>query len=270
MKTITIIKIGGNVIDNEKALAQFLRDISTIDRSDTAWILVHGGGKIATDFAKRLGLEAQMVEGRRITDEGMLEVVTMVYGGLVNKRIVAALQANGVNALGLTGADGNIIHAKKRQHPTIDYGFVGDVESVNATQLRAFLNAGCIPVLAPLTHDGQGAILNTNADTIASRVAAALASEEGMQAFYGVRLLYCFEKTGVLKNIDDESSVIPTLSEAEIEDLRTSGAIAKGMLPKIDNALDALRSGVEWVEICHSDNVCAALRGDHVGTRIVL
>jgi acetylglutamate kinase len=270
MKTLAIIKIGGNVIDDEQALKRFLSDLSTIDRSETAWILVHGGGKIATDIAKRLGVEAQLVEGRRITDAGMLEIVTMVYGGLINKRIVAGLQAKGVNALGLTGADGNIIEATKREHPSIDFGFVGDVNAVNAAQIRAFLEAGCSPVLAPLTHDKHGAILNTNADTIASRVAAALASETEMQAFYGVRLIYCFEKRGVLRSVDDESSVLSILNEGAIENLRASGAIAKGMLPKIDNALDALRGGVEWVEICHSNEILSALRGNHAGTRIVL
>jgi acetylglutamate kinase len=270
MKTLTIIKIGGNVIDNDETFGHFLDDLSTLNSSESSWILVHGGGKIATDIAKRLGVEAEMIEGRRVTDAKMLEIVTMVYGGLVNKRIVAGLQARGVNALGLTGADGNIIEASKRQHPSIDFGFVGDVQAVNAAQLRTFMDAGCSLVLAPLTHDKRGAILNTNADTIASRIAAALASETEMQAFYGVRLIYCFEKRGVLKNVEDESSVLSILNEAAIEDLRASGAIMKGMLPKIDNALEALKSGVEWVEICHSGEIISALKGNHAGTRIVL
>ncbi|TAE21793.1 MAG: acetylglutamate kinase [Candidatus Kapaibacterium sp.] len=270
MKTLSIIKIGGNVIDSPDALTRFLGDLSTLDRSEHAWILVHGGGKIATDMAKRLGIEAQMLEGRRITDEAMLEIVTMVYGGLVNKRIVAGLQAKGVNALGLTGADGDIITAEKRRHPSIDYGFVGDIERVNTAQIRAFLDSGCTPVLAPLTHDGAGLLLNTNADTIASRVASALASEAEMQAFYGVRLYYAFEKRGVLRDVADATSVFPELSAAEIEDVRASGAIAAGMLPKIDNALAALRAGVEQVEICHSDEILFALQGKHSGTRIVL
>ncbi len=270
MKTLSIIKIGGNVIDSPEALTRFLGDLSTLDRSEHAWILVHGGGKIATDMAKRLGIEAQMLEGRRITDEAMLEIVTMVYGGLVNKRIVTGLQAKGVNALGLTGADGNVITAEKRRHPSIDYGFVGDIERVNTAQLRAFLDMGCTPVLAPLTHDGAGHLLNTNADTIASRVASALASEADMQAFYGVRLYYAFEKRGVLRDVADATSVFPELSASEIEDIRASGAIAAGMLPKIDNALAALHAGVEQVEICHSDEILSALQGKHCGTRIVV
>jgi acetylglutamate kinase len=273
MKTLSIIKIGGNVIDSETALSRFLDDLATFSRNTTnslghAWILVHGGGKIATEIAGRLGITAQMVEGRRITDAAMLEVVTMVYGGLVNKRIVAGLQARGVNALGLTGADGNIIEARKRTHPSIDYGFVGDIHSVQTAQLLALLNAGFLPVLAPLTHDKHGLVLNTNADTIASRVASALAADTELQAFTGVRLFYAFEKRGVLQNVNDDASVIPALSAAEIEDLRASGAIAKGMLPKLENALDALQHGVETVEICHSDEILRALRGEHVGTRI--
>lgn len=273
MKTLSIIKIGGNVIDSDAALSRFLDDLAAFhathaNTSEHAWILVHGGGKIATEMASRLGIAAQMVEGRRITDAAMLEIVTMVYGGLVNKRIVAGLQARGVNALGLTGADGNIIEARKRTHPSIDYGFVGDVYSVQTAQILALVNAGFTPVLAPLTHDKHGSILNTNADTIASRVASALAADTELQAFTGVRLFYAFEKRGVLRNVNDDASVIPTLSVAEIEDLRASGAIAKGMLPKLENALDALQHGVERVEICHSDEIVRALRGEQVGTRI--
>ena len=266
LKTLTVIKIGGNVIDNEEALMRFLSDISTLDRSQSSWILVHGGGKIATDLAKRLGIEAHMVDGRRITDAAMLEIVTMVYGGLVNKRIVAGLQAKGVNALGLTGADGNIIAARKRKHPTTDYGFVGDIDTVNAAQILALLEAGFVPIISPLTHDKLGTMLNTNADTIAAAIAGALA----ITAEHSIRLVYCFEKKGVLQSIDDENSIISILSAKEIEHLRASGAIAKGMLPKLDNALSALRSGVEAVRICHSDEILSALQGEERGTRIVL
>jgi acetylglutamate kinase len=270
LKTLTVVKIGGNVIDSEEALTRFLGDLSMLDRSERVWILVHGGGKIATDLAKRLGIEAQMVDGRRLTDAAMLEIVTMVYGGLVNKRIVAGLQAKGVNALGLTGADGNIIEARKRKHPTTDYGFVGDINAVNAAQILALVDAGFAPVISPLTHDKLGTMLNTNADTIASAVASALASALANAGEYNVRLLYCFEKKGVLRSINDENSVIPTLTAAEIEHLRATGAIAKGMLPKLDNALNALKSGVSMVYICHSDEVLSALQGEESGTRIIL
>jgi acetylglutamate kinase len=266
LKTLTVIKIGGNVIDNEEALTGFLSDLSKLDRSQSAWILVHGGGKIATDLAKRLGVEAQMVDGRRITDAATLEIVTMVYGGLVNKRIVAGLQAKGINALGLTGADGNIIAARKRKHPTTDYGFVGDIDTVNAAQILALLEAGFVPILSPLTHDKLGTMLNTNADTIASAVASALAAA----GEHRIRLVYCFEKKGVLRSIEDENSVVPTLSASEIEHLRALEAVAKGMLPKLDNALAALQSGVEAVHICHSDEIVSVLQGEQCGTKIVL
>jgi acetylglutamate kinase len=266
LKTLTVIKIGGNVIDSEEALTRFLSDLATLDRQKSAWILVHGGGKIATNLAKRLGIEAEMVDGRRITDAAMLEIVTMVYGGLINKRIVAGLQAKGINALGLTGADGNIIAARKRKHPTTDYGFVGDIDTVNAAQIFALVEVGFVPIISPLTHDKLGTMLNTNADTIASAVASALAAT----GEHHIRLVYCFEKKGVLQSIDDENSVISTLSAAEIEHLRASGAIAKGMLPKLDNALAALRSGVEVVRICHSNEVIFALQGEQSGTKIVL
>jgi acetylglutamate kinase len=265
LKTLTVIKIGGNVIDSEEALTRFLSDLSTLDRSNSPWILVHGGGKIATDLAKRLGVEAQIVDGRRITDAAMLEIVTMVYGGLLNKRIVAGLQAKGVNALGLTGADGNIIAARKRKHPTTDYGFVGDIDTVNAAQILALVEVGFVPIISPLTHDKLGTMLNTNADTIASAVASALAITDE----HAIRLVYCFEKKGVLRNIEDENSAIPILSGADIEHLRALGAIAKGMLPKLDNALAALRSGVETVHICHSDEILSAVQGEQCGTKIV-
>jgi acetylglutamate kinase len=275
--TINVIKIGGNVIDSEDALTRFLGELSQLDRlnpigSENLWILVHGGGKIATDLAKRLGVEAQMVDGRRVTDAAMLEIVTMVYGGLVNKRIVAGLQAKGINALGLTGADGNIIKARKRQHPTTDFGFVGDIDAVNAAQILALMEAGFVPIISPLTHDKLGTMLNTNADTIASAVASAIAGAlpHEKTSAYTVRLVYCFEKQGVLRSIDDENSVIPTLSAIEIEYLQASGAIAKGMLPKLDNALSALKNGVDTVCICHSNEITSVLQGKQRGTMIVL
>lgn len=261
MKPLFVIKIGGNVIDNDHALRQFVTNLAALQ---SAWILVHGGGKLATSLSARLGIETQMIDGRRVTDKATLDVVTMVYGGLVNKRIVAGLQAHGINALGLTGADGDIIRARKREHPTTDYGFVGDVERVRAERLHSLLEAGFLPVLAPLTHDGKGTILNTNADTIASETASALAS------LYDVRLVYCFEKRGVLRDVNDESSVIPRITPAFYTDLRSSGAIAKGMIPKMDNAFAALGRGVSSVMITHADSVRRLGQNFSEGTTLIL
>ncbi len=260
MNPLIVIKIGGNVIDSADALAAFLSNLASLKAS---WILVHGGGKLATDLSARLGIATQMIDGRRVTDQATLDVVTMVYGGLVNKRIVAGLQAHGVNALGLTGADGDIIRAKKRIHPTTDYGFVGDVERVSAERLDSLLQQGFLPVLAPLTHDGAGNILNTNADTIAAEIASSLASR------YDVRLVYCFEKQGVLRDIADEASVIPRITAQDYEHLRASGAIAKGMIPKMDNAFAALRRGVQAVTIMSANSIGRLQNADSVGTTII-
>jgi acetylglutamate kinase len=261
MKPLFVIKIGGNVIDNDHALVAFLEGLTSLESS---WILVHGGGKLATDLSTRLGIETQMIDGRRITDKATLDVVTMVYGGLANKRIVVGLQALGINALGITGADGNIIRATTRKHPTTDYGFVGDIESVHAERLQSLLQSGFLPVLAPLTHDGAGNILNTNADTIAAEVAAALARQ------YDVRLVYCFEKPGVLRNLNDDNSVIPRITSRSYEELRTSGIIVKGMIPKMDNAFSALRRGVSSVVIANADSVGLLGGNTAFGTTIVL
>ncbi|MCU0424324.1 MAG: acetylglutamate kinase [Candidatus Kapabacteria bacterium] len=265
MKSLFVIKIGGNVIDNDAALASFLDRLASLK---SAWILVHGGGKLATELSARLGIETQMVEGRRVTDQATLDVVTMVYGGLVNKRIVAALQARGLNALGLTGADGDCIRARKREHPTTDYGFVGDVERVGVERLLSLIQSGFLPVIAPLSHDGQGIMLNTNADTIASEVASALASYRIAES--AVHLVYCFEKQGVLRDVEDETSVISRITAHDYEGLREQGIIAKGMIPKMDNAFAALRRSVSSVVITNADSIGRLEQDDIGGTRIVL
>ena len=221
-------------------------------------VLVHGGGRRATAVAARLGVESRMVGGRRITDKDMLEVVTMVYGGLVNKNIVAGLQAIGVNALGLTGADADAVRSHKRPVKDIDYGYVGDVDRVAADRLSTLIEAGITPVMAPLTHDGQGCLLNTNADTIAAETAKALA------AMYDVTLVFCFEKKGVLADPDDDDSVIPVITRADYARLAASGTVAGGMLPKLDNAFAALEAGVSRVNI----TLATAIDGRH-GTMIV-
>ena len=238
---LTIVKVGGAVVEDETQLTQLLKDFSAISGRK---VLIHGGGRRATQVAASLGIESKMVGGRRITDADMLSVVTMVYGGLVNKNLVARLQANGVNALGLTGADIDVIRSHKRPlKDGIDFGFVGDVDKANGQMLSRLIEAGITPVMAPLTHDGQGNILNTNADTIASETAKALAP------FYDVTLIYSFEKKGVLSNPDDDNSVIPTITRADFERYKADGTISGGMLPKIENALSAIDKGVNRVII---------------------
>ena len=238
---LTIVKVGGAVVEDEQQLTRLLRDFSAIEGRK---VLVHGGGRKATKMAERLGIETKMVEGRRITDADMLEVVTMVYGGLVNKNLVARLQANGVNALGLTGADADAIRSHKRPLKNgVDYGFVGDVDQADGEMLGRLIEAGITPVMAPLTHDGEGHILNTNADTIASETAKALAN------LYDVTLIFSFEKKGVLHNPDDDDSVIATINHADFERYKADGTISGGMLPKIENALNAVDAGVSKVII---------------------
>ncbi len=240
-KKLTIVKVGGAVVEDEAQLAQLLKDFSAIEGRK---LLVHGGGRKATKVAEALGIESKMVGGRRITDADMLNVVTMVYGGLVNKNLVTRLQANGVNALGLTGADMDVIRSHKRPiKDGVDFGYVGDVDKANGQMLSKLIEEGIIPVMAPLTHDGQGNILNTNADTIASETAKALAP------FYDVTLIFSFEKKGVLRNPDDDDSVIPIISRADFIKYKTDGTISGGMLPKIENALGAIDSGVSRVII---------------------
>ena len=252
---LTIVKVGGAVVEDELQLSQLLKDFSAIEGRK---VLVHGGGRKATKMAERLGIETKMVEGRRITDADMLEVVTMVYGGLVNKNLVAKLQANGVNALGLTGADANAIRSHKRPLKNgVDYGFVGDVDQADGEMLGRLIEAGITPVMAPLTHDGEGQILNTNADTIASETAKALAN------LYDVTLIFSFEKKGVLRNPDDDDSVIATITHADFENYKADGTISGGMLPKIENALSAVDAGVSKVII----TLATAIDGKH-GTTI--
>jgi len=238
---LTIVKVGGAVVEDEAQLAQLLKDFSAIKGRK---VLVHGGGRRATKVAATLGIETKMVDGRRITDADMLEVVTMVYGGLVNKHVVALLQAEGVNAVGLTGADANIIRSAKRPLKNgIDYGFVGDVKAVDGEKIAHFIEEGLVPVIAPLTHDGQGNMLNTNADTMASETAKALSG------LYDVTLIFSFEKKGVLSNPDDDESVIPVITRSDFERYRQDGTISGGMLPKIENALAAVEAGVKEVII---------------------
>lgn len=244
---LTIIKVGGAVVEDEQQLAQLLKDFSAIEGRK---VLVHGGGRRATKIGAQLGIESQMVNGRRITDAQTLEVVTMVYGGLVNKNLVARLQANGVNALGLTGADMNVIRSHKRPiKDGIDFGFVGDVELADGKMLHTLIEAGITPVMAPLTHDGQGTILNTNADTIASETAKALAP------YYDVTLIYAFEKPGVLSNPDDDSSVIPVITRESYRQFVAEGVIFGGMMPKIENALAAIEAGVDRIVITRATDI---------------
>lgn len=245
-KELTIVKVGGKVVEEAESLSRLLKDFSAIKGPK---ILVHGGGRSATAMATRLGIETKMIDGRRITDEPMLEVVTMVYAGLVNKNIVAGLQALRQNALGMTGADLNIIQSRKRAVGDIDYGFVGDIESVNQKDLSNLLQQNAVPVIAPLTHDGMGQMLNTNADTMASAVASALAAE------FKVTLVFCFEKKGVLSNPDDENSVISKITPDYFAQLKADKIITEGMIPKLDNGFDALNKGVYQIRITNVDGL---------------
>lgn len=241
MEKVTIVKVGGAIVEDNEQLAQLLTDFAAIPGKK---VLVHGGGRRATKVAAALGIESKMVNGRRITDARMLEVVTMVYGGLVNKNLVAKLQAKDVNALGLTGADMDVIHSHKRPvKDGVDFGYVGDVERANGKMLQTLIQEGITPVMAPLTHDGNGNILNTNADTIASETAKALAP------YYDVTLIYSFEKKGVLSNPDDDNSVIPVITRSDFEKYQADGTIGGGMIPKIENALAAVDAGVKEVII---------------------
>lgn len=258
---VYVIKVGGNVIDNPELLQAFLKDFAAIPGKK---ILIHGGGKIATRIGDKLGIVSNYVDGRRITDAETIDVVTMVYGGLVNKQLVAKLQANGCNAIGITGADANIIPAVKRPVKTIDYGFVGDVDAgkVNAGPLQAMLEAGLTPVFAPLTHDGQGQMLNTNADTIASALAIALS------AHYPVRLIYCFEKKGVLKDAADDNAVINLINREIYQQLLEEKILTAGILPKLENAFAAIESGVKEVLIGHAEDVIRNTTPSVAGTLI--
>ena len=257
---VNVVKIGGNVIDNSTAIERFLTRFSSLSGHK---ILIHGGGTIATKIAEQLGVKTVMVDGRRITDEPMRDVVTMVYGGLVNKQIVARLQSLNCNAIGLTGADGQAILAEKRKITTVDYGFVGDVISVNSGFIKTLLEAGVTPVFAPLTYDKAGNILNTNADTQASSVAVAMSGD------YQVNLIYCFEKKGVLRDVNDEDSVIDKINPELYDQYKSEGLIYEGMIPKLDNAFAAIKKGVSKVIICHADELVEAVESGTSGTAIV-
>lgn len=248
---LTIVKVGGAVVEDAEQLTRLLKDFSAIVGRK---LLVHGGGRRATKVAERLGIETKMIDGRRITDEAMLEVVTMVYGGLVNKQVVARLQACGVNALGLTGADADVVRSHKRPLKNgIDYGYVGDVDCADGDTLCGLIEQGIVPVMAPLTHDGKGNILNTNADTMASETAKALAGH------YDVTLIFSFEKPGVLRHPDDDTSLIPVITREDFERYKADGTISGGMLPKLENALSAVDAGVSRVII----TLASAIDGEH-------
>ena len=251
---LTVIKVGGKIVEDDATLNRLLDDFATIEGHK---VLVHGGGRSATKIAAQLGIESKMVNGRRITDSETLKVVTMVYGGLVNKNVVAGLQARGVNALGLTGADMNVMRSVKRPVKEVDYGFVGDVEKVDASLLSDLIYKGVVPVMAPLTHDGKGHMLNTNADTIAGETAKALA------ALFDVTLVFCFEKKGVLRDENDDDSVIPLITPAEFKQYVADGIIQGGMIPKLENSFAAIDAGVSEVII----TLASAISGEE-GTRI--
>ncbi|WP_440133632.1 acetylglutamate kinase [Chitinophaga sancti] len=261
MIDLFVIKVGGNVIDNPALLDTFLQKFSKIQGKK---ILIHGGGKIATRIGNKLGIESKYVDGRRITDAETIDVVTMVYGGLVNKQLVAKLQAFACNAIGMTGADANIIPAVKRPVKEIDYGFVGDInnDQVQATPLKALLEANLTPVFASLTHDGKGQILNTNADTIAAALAIA------MSKVYNVRLIYCFEKKGVLHDAQDDNAVINLIDRQIYNELLADGVLTDGILPKLNNAFAAIESGVNEVLIGHADDVLSNTSDTVAGTLI--
>ncbi|MEJ1239422.1 acetylglutamate kinase [Chryseolinea sp. T2] len=262
MNKLFIVKIGGNVLDNPSALDRFLTDFAAIQEPK---ILVHGGGKIATSIGQKLGIESRYVNGRRITDAETLDVVTMVYGGLVNKQLVARLQSKGCNAIGVTGADGNMIHAVKRPVKDIDYGFVGDIkpEKVNTALLTFLLRENAVPVFAPLTHD-NGQILNTNADTIASVLAIALGKH------FEVRLIFCFEKKGVLHDVTRDDSVIHHLPKSMYDELLGRKVFADGILPKLENAYAAIQAGVKEVLIGEAGDLLRNTGRETEGTLITL
>lgn len=261
MDKLYVIKIGGNIIDDEQKLASFVQLFSGISEKK---ILVHGGGKLATSLAEKLGLEQQLLNGRRRTDAQTLKIVTMVYAGLINKNIVAALQANGCNAMGLTGADGNAVLSHKRV-PTEaagDMGFVGDVDDVNVDFIKSLLEQGSTPVIAPITHDGKGQLLNTNADTIAQEVA------RSMSSVFSTELIFSFEKAGVLRDAADDNSVIAQITPGTYKTLKEQNAIFAGMIPKLDNAFTALKAGVSKVVIGKAEDLLQLIDGSK-GTTIV-
>ena len=252
---IQVIKIGGGVLENEASREMFLRQFAAVEGPK---VLVHGGGRLATTMAERLGVKTQMIDGRRVTDRETLDIVTMVYGGLVNKQVVTLLHTMGVNAIGLTGADGGWMRSVKRPIKNgIDYGFVGDVTEVNGEHLRMLLDNGLTPVIAPITYSEEGLLLNTNADTVASETAIALVESTGerQEARGNVQLTFCFEKAGVLRDADDESTLIPRITCESYKQLLAEGIVSGGMIPKIDNAFAAIEHGVQSVRITHASNL---------------
>ncbi|HEV8505516.1 MAG TPA: acetylglutamate kinase [Chitinophagaceae bacterium] len=258
-ESLYIIKIGGNIIDDEAKLSSFLKDFASINEKK---ILVHGGGRLATNLAEKLGVEQKLVDGRRITDAETLKIVTMVYAGYINKNIVARLQSYDCNAIGLCGADGDAILAHKRNHPVIDYGFVGDIDAINTNLLKSLLEQNISIVFASLTHDQKGQLLNTNADTIAQELAKALSS------LYEVQLIYSFEKAGVLLDANDDSTVIPTINPSRYEQLKSKQKIFAGMIPKLDNAFAAINYGVKKVTIGKAEQLDKLIKGE-AGTNIL-
>ncbi|MCK6692699.1 MAG: acetylglutamate kinase [Thermoanaerobaculia bacterium] len=256
---LRVVKIGGNIIDDTRRLDAFLADLAALQG---AKILVHGGGKLATRLAEKLGVPQTLIEGRRVTDAETLRIVTMVYGGLVNKQIVAKLYALGCPSIGVCGADGDLLRAHRRQHANIDYGWVGDIDAVNAPLLDRWLGQGLTPVVAPLSHDGAGQLLNTNADTIAQEIAQA------MSPAFHVELIYSFEKSGVLLDVNDENSRIASLRPGQYQELKASGVITAGMIPKLDSAFSALKKGVRRVIIGQAEHLAQLVDGT-AGTSIV-
>jgi acetylglutamate kinase len=259
VSVLYVVKIGGNIIDDDRKLASFLKDFAALPGNK---ILVHGGGKLATRMAEQMQIPQQMIDGRRITDAETLKIVTMVYAGYINKNVVAQLQANNCNAMGVCGADGNVILAHKRVHPTTDYGFAGDVDAVNTDILKSLIDQQIAVVVAPITHDKKGQLLNTNADTIAQELA------RGLSRLYEVQLIYSFEKSGVLLDANDDSTVIPTINPAYYQQLKTEQKIFAGMIPKLDNAFAAIDSGVKKVIIGKAEQLTALVAGQ-AGTSIV-
>ena len=257
MEQLKVIKVGGKIVEESDTLNVLLNDYAKVEGRK---ILVHGGGRSATKISAQLGIETQMIDGRRVTDAETLKVVTMVYAGLVNKTIVASLQSRGINAIGVCGADAGIILSNKRPAKPIDYGYVGDVVKVDGEMLASLLQGGTYPVVAPITHDGNGNLLNTNADTIASEVAKGVAEK------FDVTLIYCFEKPGVLMDENDDNSVIPLINREKFEELKATGIVSGGMLPKLQSAFKALEAGVKEVVITHA----SAIDNPQAGTHIVL
>ena len=259
MEKLYVIKIGGNIIDDENKLSSFLKSFADLSGLK---VLIHGGGKLATRLAEQLGVQQQLIEGRRITDAETLKIVTMVYAGYINKNIVAKLQSQGSNAVGLSGADGHLIQAHKRVHSSIDYGFVGDVDAVNNTLIKSLLDQDMSLVIAPITQDKNGQLLNTNADTIAQEIAKAMSND------YEVHLIYSFEKSGVLLNAEDDNSVIQTVNLDYYKDLKDNNVIFAGMIPKLDNAFMAVQQGVKRVVIGKAEQLHQLITGD-AGTSII-